>query len=160
MCQSLQLLHAFHRQAPLRSAQVFNCFVTVTVREWLVSNVVDTQARSSAPASARSAKALSKYTDMVDSMARQQRELLEGASDNARVKLREWELPEALNVRGNSLARLLPSLKHAGFCQLPTDTAGSLMKEHKSTLYTYHARGTLGGFGMHWIGSCAVSHCY
>ena len=47
----------------------------------------------------RSAKALSKYSDMVDSLARAQRDLLEGASDDARVKLREWELPEALNVR-------------------------------------------------------------
>ncbi len=36
---------------------------------------------------------------MVDSLARTQRDLLEGASDEARVKLREWELPEALNVR-------------------------------------------------------------
>jgi len=47
----------------------------------------------------RSAKALSKYSDMVDSLARAQRDLLEGASDEARIKLREWELPEALNVR-------------------------------------------------------------
>ncbi len=58
-------------------------------------------------ASACSAKALSKYTDLVDSLARQQRELLEGASDEARVKLREWELPEALNVRANSCLETL-----------------------------------------------------
>ena len=55
----------------------------------------------------RSAKALSKYTDLVDSLARQQRELLEGASDEARVKLREWELPEALNVRADSYIKTL-----------------------------------------------------
>ena len=42
---------------------------------------------------------------MVDSLARAQRDLLEGASDEARVKLREWELPEALNVRPYLLAQ-------------------------------------------------------
>ena len=42
---------------------------------------------------------------MVDSLARAQRDLLEGASDEARVKLREWELPEALNVRRCSSPR-------------------------------------------------------
>ena len=46
----------------------------------------------------RSAKALSRYSDLVDSMARGQRELLDGASDEARIRLREWELPEALQV--------------------------------------------------------------
>lgn len=46
-----------------------------------------------------SARALSRYSDMVDSLARGQMELLEGASDEARTKLREWELPESLQVR-------------------------------------------------------------
>ena len=45
-----------------------------------------------------SAKALSRYSDMVDAMWRQQRELLDVASDDARLKLRQWELPEALQV--------------------------------------------------------------
>ena len=45
-----------------------------------------------------SAKALSRYSDMVDAMWRQQRELLDTASDDARLKLRQWELPEALQV--------------------------------------------------------------
>ena len=35
---------------------------------------------------------------MVDAMWRQQRELLDVASDDARLKLRQWELPEALQV--------------------------------------------------------------
>ena len=54
----------------------------------------------------RSAKALSKYSDLVDSLARTQRDMLEGASDEARLKLREWELPEALNVRCVLIAQL------------------------------------------------------
>lgn len=45
-----------------------------------------------------SAKALSKYTEMVDSLIREQMAALEGASDDARIKLREWELPECLQV--------------------------------------------------------------
>ena len=47
----------------------------------------------------RSAKALSLYTDLVDGLARAQREALEGASDEARIRLREWEQPEALQAR-------------------------------------------------------------
>ena len=34
----------------------------------------------------------------MDSMARGEMELLEGASDEARLRLREWELPEALQA--------------------------------------------------------------
>lgn len=45
-----------------------------------------------------SAKALSKYTEMVDSLIRAQMDALEAASDDARIKLREWELPECLQV--------------------------------------------------------------
>lgn len=41
-------------------------------------------------------RALSKYTDMVDSLIRKQTDALDAASDDARVKLREWELPESL----------------------------------------------------------------
>lgn len=41
-----------------------------------------------------SAKALSKYSDMVDTLIRQQLHKLNGASDDARLRLREWELPE------------------------------------------------------------------
>jgi hypothetical protein len=50
-----------------------------------------------------SAKALSRYSDMVDAMWRQQRELLDVASDDARLKLRQWELPEALQVDCRSI---------------------------------------------------------
>ena len=45
-----------------------------------------------------SAKALSKYTEMVDSLIREQMDALAAASDEARLKLREWELPECLMV--------------------------------------------------------------
>ena len=45
-----------------------------------------------------SARALSKYTDMVDSVTRQQLDLLAEASDDARLRLRQWELPECLQV--------------------------------------------------------------
>jgi len=41
-------------------------------------------------------RALSKYTDMVDSIIRKQTDALATASDDARIKLREWELPESL----------------------------------------------------------------
>jgi len=58
----------------------------------------------------RSAKALSRYSDMVDVMWREQRELLDGASDEARLQLRQWELPEALQV-GNRPGRD-PVLRH------------------------------------------------
>lgn len=45
-----------------------------------------------------SAKALSKYTEMVDEVIRQQKDKLEAASDEARLRLREWDMPEALQV--------------------------------------------------------------
>lgn len=73
----------------------------------------------------RSARALSRYSDMVDSLARSQMELLEGASDDARTKLREWELPEALQVseeRGGGTM-------HA--CERPQDLRGAIRRVHK-----------------------------
>ena len=45
-----------------------------------------------------SARALSKYTDMVDSVTRQQLDRLAEASNDARLRLRQWELPECLQV--------------------------------------------------------------
>jgi len=45
-----------------------------------------------------SAKALSKYTEMVDNLIRQQKDKLEAASDEARLRLREWDMPEALQA--------------------------------------------------------------
>ena len=61
---------------------------------------------------------------MVDSLARSQMELLEGASDDARTKLREWELPEALQVseeRGGTV--------HA--CEWPHDRRGAIRRVRK-----------------------------
>lgn len=54
-----------------------------------------------------SAKALSKYTEMVDSLIRQQMDALAAASDEARLKLREWELPECLQVCYSQVSFLL-----------------------------------------------------
>jgi programmed cell death 6-interacting protein len=45
-----------------------------------------------------SAKALSKYTDMVDALIRDQNDRLAAASDDARLRLREWDLPDCLQV--------------------------------------------------------------
>ena len=56
----------------------------------------------------RSAKALSKYTEMVDSLIREQMDALEAASDDARIKLREWELPECLQALDAGSAAALP----------------------------------------------------
>jgi programmed cell death 6-interacting protein len=58
-------------------------------------------------------RALSKYTEMLDSLIRKQTEALASASDDARIKLREWELPEslaALEPRG-SVAALPDALR-------------------------------------------------
>ena len=52
-----------------------------------------------------SAKALSKYTEMVDQVIRQQKDKLEAASDEARLRRREWDMPEALQVAHNLTCR-------------------------------------------------------
>ena len=46
-----------------------------------------------------SARALSRYTDAVDGLIRQLNDSLAAASDDARLRLREWELPECLQAR-------------------------------------------------------------
>lgn len=46
-----------------------------------------------------SAKALSRYTDAVDALIREQNDRLAGASDDARLRLREADLPDCLQVR-------------------------------------------------------------
>lgn len=43
-------------------------------------------------------KALSKYTQLVDTLVRTQTDALADASDEARIRLREWELPESLQA--------------------------------------------------------------
>eukprot|EP00208_Stichococcus_sp_RCC1054_P002835 CAMPEP_0206140322 /NCGR_PEP_ID=MMETSP1473-20131121/9097_1 /ASSEMBLY_ACC=CAM_ASM_001109 /TAXON_ID=1461547 /ORGANISM="Stichococcus sp, Strain RCC1054" /LENGTH=740 /DNA_ID=CAMNT_0053534441 /DNA_START=308 /DNA_END=2527 /DNA_ORIENTATION=- len=55
-----------------------------------------------------SAKALSRYSDMVDAMWREQREVLDAASDDARLRLRQWELPEALQALDAGSVAALP----------------------------------------------------
>ena len=45
-----------------------------------------------------SAKALSRYTDAVDALIREQNDRLAGASDDARLRLRERDLPDCLQV--------------------------------------------------------------
>eukprot|EP00898_Chlorokybus_atmophyticus_P004865 jgi/Chlat1/537/Chrsp103S01115 len=54
----------------------------------------------------QSAKALSKYTEMVDEIIRNDSEALQRESDEARLRLREWDLPDmllALDERGSGL---------------------------------------------------------
>ena len=49
-----------------------------------------------------SAKALSRYTDMVDALIREQNDRLAGASDDARLRLRERDLPDCLQVTADT----------------------------------------------------------
>ncbi|KAG2435427.1 hypothetical protein HYH02_011927 [Chlamydomonas schloesseri] len=55
-----------------------------------------------------SARALSKYTDMVDDVIRRQLDRLAGATDTARIKLREWELPDTLQALDARTSAALP----------------------------------------------------
>ena len=49
-----------------------------------------------------SAKALSRYSELVDDLIRQKINKLEAAANDARMMLREWELPELLNAWDSS----------------------------------------------------------
>ncbi|KAG2490070.1 hypothetical protein HYH03_011535 [Edaphochlamys debaryana] len=55
-----------------------------------------------------SARALSKYTDLVDDLIRRQLDRLAGATDTARIKLREWELPDTLQAMDSRTSAALP----------------------------------------------------
>ncbi|GLC38437.1 hypothetical protein PLESTB_001578000 [Pleodorina starrii] len=55
-----------------------------------------------------SARALSKYTDLVDDLIRRQLDRLAGATDNARIKFREWELPDTLQALDARTSAALP----------------------------------------------------
>ena len=57
---------------------------------------------------AGSAKALSRYSELVDDLIRQEMGKLEGATDEARVKLKEWELPDLLDAIDSNQASALP----------------------------------------------------
>lgn len=46
---------------------------------------------------------------MVDNLIRQQKDKLEAASDEARLRLREWDMPEALQVSALSVSDPKPS---------------------------------------------------
>ncbi|KAK9820581.1 hypothetical protein WJX72_011897 [[Myrmecia] bisecta] len=60
-----------------------------------------------------SAKALSKYSELVDEVYRTQMDKLAAASDEARIKLREWELPECLQALEAGSANALPDALRA-----------------------------------------------
>ncbi|KAL4420092.1 hypothetical protein ABPG77_000573 [Micractinium sp. CCAP 211/92] len=89
-----------------------------------------------------SAKALSKYSDMVDSLIRAQMHKLNGASDDARLKLREWELPEALQaLEAGSVAALpdavrveLESIQDGGGVTHLQEVAGQIKELRRSCL--------------------------
>lgn len=55
-----------------------------------------------------SAKAMSKYTDMVDGIVRCCSDKMAAASDDARLRLREWDLPESLDALSTTAASGLP----------------------------------------------------
>ncbi|GLI70883.1 hypothetical protein VaNZ11_015904 [Volvox africanus] len=55
-----------------------------------------------------SARALSKYTDLVDDLIRNQLDRLAEATDNARIKFREWELPDTLQAMDLRTSAALP----------------------------------------------------
>ncbi|GFR44801.1 hypothetical protein Agub_g6136, partial [Astrephomene gubernaculifera] len=55
-----------------------------------------------------SARALSKYSEQVDSLLRGQLERLAGATDTARLRLREWELPDTLQAMDARTSAALP----------------------------------------------------
>lgn len=55
-----------------------------------------------------STKALSKYTDMVDKVYREALDKLAQSSDDARIRLREWELPDLLIALDSGSAAGLP----------------------------------------------------
>ena len=49
-----------------------------------------------------SAKALSRYSELVDDLIRQKINKLEAAANDARIMLREWEFPELLDAWDSS----------------------------------------------------------
>ncbi|GIM12801.1 hypothetical protein Vretimale_16038 [Volvox reticuliferus] len=55
-----------------------------------------------------SARALSKYTDQVDDLIRHQLDRLAEATDNARIRFREWELPDTLQAMDVRTSAALP----------------------------------------------------
>lgn len=55
------------------------------------------------------ARALSRYTDLVDGVIRDQVDRLATATDTARVKLKEWELPDSLEALGLPSRAMLPA---------------------------------------------------
>ncbi|KXZ42912.1 hypothetical protein GPECTOR_111g245 [Gonium pectorale] len=57
-----------------------------------------TQVRQFPGSAVRSARSLSRYTESVDGLLRQQFDRLAAATDNARLKLAEWELPDTLKA--------------------------------------------------------------
>lgn len=81
-----------------------------------------------------SAKAMSRYTDLVDGVVRGAMDKLEAASDEARLRLREWELPECLDCLSAGTCASLPdglrseleALEGCGGAQHLTDLAQQL----------------------------------
>ena len=66
---------------------------------------------------------------MVDNLIRQQKDKLEAASDEARLRLREWDMPEALQVslRPPFLPSSLPLLFHTTSCCVAAVSCGLLL---------------------------------
>ena len=63
---------------------------------------------------------------MVDNLIRQQKDKLEAASDEARLRLREWDMPEALQVLPPPSPPSRPAAVQLKSCCLPTCPAPAL----------------------------------
>ncbi|GMH40651.1 hypothetical protein BSKO_08555 [Bryopsis sp. KO-2023] len=55
-----------------------------------------------------SAKAVSRYSELLDDLVREQMSQLEGATDDARIKLKEWEMPELLDAVHQAPLSMIP----------------------------------------------------
>lgn len=65
---------------------------------------------------------------MVDSIIRQQKDRLEAASDEARAKLREWDMPDALHVRCAAFSTVNARRLPCGLlCQMPCSAQAALV---------------------------------
>lgn len=108
----LERLPSADALVPIVGAQL----VKSTVPEFLTSKTPSEVFTSVVPDT--SARALSRYTDMVDTTARELLDRLAGSSDDARIKLRQWELPDLLVALDSGSAAGLPDALRADLEEL------------------------------------------
>ncbi len=93
---------------------------------------------------------MSKYTDMVDTLVRTCSDKMTAASDDARLRLREWDLPECLDALSAGSASGLPDALRGELEAL--DSAGGLT--HLMDMAT-QIRVCVGG----WVWVCIYIGC-